>query len=641
MRIPAPPRARAGMAIVAAILTVVAVRLAHIALVDGGRLSEIAHRQHQGRERLDPFRGTIFDRTGDPLALTVDTDSIFVRPGDLPADVPVDAVVRSLDMDRARWIEKVSSTAPFVWVRRHVTPAQTERVHALDLPGLGTLPERRRFYPRGRLAAPVIGFAGIDSQGLEGIERAYDRYLRGAPGAIGVERDAFGRKIFSMGGPSGPGRGADVVLTIDSALQYAAERELERQVLETRALGGLALMLDPHTGEILALAQSPSFDPNDIRSASADQWRNRAVADVYEPGSTLKGLLAAAALEAGVASRHESIYCEKGRFRIGRNVIHDHDPYEFLTFEEVFQVSSNICSAKLGDRLGAERYGRFLSDFGLGAPTGVDLLGEQPGLVRPPASWKPIELATIAFGQGIAVTPLQLATAYAAIANGGLVMRPYVVRRVTGPGGEVLVENRPTVVRRVVRESTARIVREILERVVAPGGTGTRAAIPGVRVAGKTGTAQKVDPERGGYSRGRIASFIGFFPVDDPRVVLLVVVDEPKSSIWGGTVAAPVFRDIGLAAVERFGIDREAPFWTDEELLTPASLVAPAAPTADPGSYLGLSLREALARARGEGLVVEVSGSGYVVHQEPSPDARLAPGETLRLVLGAGEGPAS
>ncbi|MGH7818629.1 MAG: penicillin-binding protein, partial [Candidatus Binatia bacterium] len=431
-----------------------------------------------------------------------------------------------------------------------------------------------------------------------------------------------------------------VVLTLDSALQYAAERELDRQVADTRARGGLVLMLDPQTGEMLAAAQNPSFDPNDLPSASAELWRNRIITDAFEPGSTLKALLAAAALDEGVASRTERFFCEEGRYRIGRNVIRDHHAHGWLTFEEVFHVSSNICSAKLGARLGAERYGAVLRAFGLDQPTGIDLAGEQAGIVRTPRRWKPIELATVSFGQGIAVTPLQLANAYAALANGGLLMRPYLVRRVVREDGEVLLENEPKVVRRVVREATARVVTEILEGVVSGEGTGRFAAIPGIRVAGKTGTAQKVDTERGGYSRGRIASFVGYFPAEDPKVVLLVVVDEPQTSIWGGTVAAPVFREVGIAAMERFGLRLEEPSeaWQGD-LLTPASFGAP--PGAVRDGYLGLSLREALALARAEGVTVEVSGSGYVVRQEPPPGEPVAAGAVIRLELALPERPIS
>lgn len=629
-------RLAAACALIGAVLVGVAARLCQLALVDGQRLATLARRQHSQTEQLAALRGAILDRFGEPLALSIRADSVFVRPAQLPDDGSGVAVARALQIPQGRWVKKISSPSPFTWLKRQASPDELERLRALNVPGVGTIPERRRFYPHGRMAAPVIGFAGVDSQGLEGIELAYDSYLRGSAAAMSVERDARGRRFVARALESeAPRHGANVVLTLDSSLQYVAERELDQRVSETRAKGGLVLILDPRRGEILALAQNPSFDPNQRLAVDPDRLRDRAVSDAYEPGSTMKGLLAAAALEHRAVKTTDRFFCENGRYAIAGHTIHDHHGAGWLSFPEIFQVSSNIGATKVAERLGAKAYHQTLRAFGLGSPTGVDLSGEQAGILRSFPAWKPIDLATASFGQGVAVTPIQLASAYAAIANGGILMRPYIVKRVVDETGEVLVENQPTVVRRVVSEATAREVTAVLERVVTEKGTAPLAAVPGLRIAGKTGTAQKVDFVRGGYSRGRIASFIGYFPADDPQVVMLVVIDEPQTTIWGGTAAAPVFRAIAVSAAERVGVQLQA--------AASDMRAAQAAPAADlaksreaasrPASFLGLSLREALERARAEGATVEVLGSGYVVRQDPPPGTAANPSRPIRLRL--------
>ncbi len=630
-----PVRLGTACVVLGTVLAVVALRLCQLAIVDGHRLASLARRQHSETEQLTPLRGAILDRFGDPLALSTRADSVFVRPSELPGDGSEAAIARVLRISRSQWLRKVSSTSPFTWIKRQANPVDLDRLRALNIPGVGTVPEVRRFYPHGRMAAAVIGFAGIDSQGLEGIELAYDGYLRGPTAEMAVERDARGRKFLAAGIDGERARqGANVVLTLDSSLQYAAESELDRRVAETRARGGLVLMLDPRRGDILALAQNPSFDPNARGGVDADVRRNRAVADAYEPGSTMKALLASAALDQGAVTASDRFFCENGRYRYAGHTIHDHHGYGALSVTQILQVSSNVGATKIGERLGAKRYYQALRAFGLGSVTGVDLAGEQAGIVRPLSARKPIDLATASFGQGLAVTPLQLAAAYGAIANGGILMRPYIVKRVVDESGEVVLENQPTVVRRVVSQATAREVTEILEGVVAPKGTAPLASVPGLQIAGKTGTAQKVDFIRGGYSRGRIASFIGYFPADDPQLVVLVIIDEPQTTIWGGTAAAPVFRAIALAAAERLGIPVEPP-GGDEPAAAAQQQAGPAAATSPPASFLGLSLREALERARALGVTVDVAGSGYVIRQDPPPGAPIGADQPIRLQLDA------
>ena len=633
-----PVRLGLACGVIAAVLGLIAARLCQLALVDGQHLADLARRQHSETEQVMPLRGAILDRFEDPLAMSIGADSVFVRPALLTDGHAREAVARALGLAPRRWLQKISSPSPFVWLKRQASPDELETLRQLNAPGVGTIPERRRVYPHGSMAAPVIGFAGIDSQGLEGIELAYDRYLRGSPSELAVERDARGRKFSSRGlDVELPRRGANVVLTLDASLQYIAERELDRRVAETRAKGGLVLMLDPRRGEILALAQNPSFDPNQLAKVGLDQRRDRAVADAYEPGSTMKGLLAAAALERRTLTTANRFFCENGSYRFAGKIIHDHVRHGWLSLPEVFQVSSNIGATKIAERVGARAYYQTLRAFGIGSPTGIDLAGEQAGILRPLSAWKPIDLATASFGQGVAVTPLQLAVAYASLANGGILMRPYIVKRVVDENGEVLVENQPTVVRRVVSEATAQQVTTILEGVVKPKGTAPGAAVPGLRIAGKTGTAQKVDFVHGGYARGRIASFVGYFPAEDPQVVMLVVLDEPQTTIWGGTAAAPVFRSIASLAAERLGIRTDLPPGGASAAETAGiDKPAPAGGASKPASFVGLSLREAIERAREQGVEVEIVGSGYVVRQNPPPGKARDANRAIRLELAPG-----
>src|SRR5213078_1556066 len=349
---------------------------------------------------------------------------------------------------------KAAGTQGFVWLKRQVPPHEAEAVAQLGLKGVYTVQEGRRFYPHHGLAAHVLGFVGVDSQGLEGLERRLDPVIRGQPRDVEADRDGRRQMIFTAGVPTPPAQGSRVELTIDAGIQDVTERELAAGVAEARAVGGAAVVLDPSTGEVLALANVPAFDPNQPGRLGDRGWRdrvrNRAITDPYEPGSTFKAVLAAAAIEEHLVTPGELFFCEHGRFQAGGRTIHDAHPYGWLSFAEVIQFSSNIGATKVGERLGRDRYHRYLRAFGFGNRTGIELPGETPGIMRPVESWSRIDLATLSFGQGVSVTPLQMATAFAAIANGGTLLRPYVVRRIVAPGGEVVLENEPTAVRRVI-----------------------------------------------------------------------------------------------------------------------------------------------------------------------------------------------
>lgn len=643
--------------IFAGLFVLLGLRAIDIAVVRGPVLARQAAQQHRQRVELVPHRGPIVDRDGETLALSLAVPSIYLRPRAVAgqeAQLPALASALGLPVREVR--SKAASKQPFVWLKRQVLPREADAVARLALRGVETVAEGRRFYPHHSLAAHVLGFVGVDAQGLEGLERRFDRAIRGDSHALEFDRDARGREMFTRGVQAPPDEGSRIELTLDAAIQDATERELAAGVKAAKAVGGAAIVLDPATGEVLALANVPTFNPNQPDQATDRSWRyrirNRAITDPYEPGSTFKAILAAVAIEEKVVRPNEMFFCENGRYRIGKWTIHDAHRHGWLTFAEVVQYSSNIGVSKVADRLGRDRYYRYLQTFGFGQRTGIELPGETPGILRPVATWARIDLATHSFGQGVSVTPLQMAVAFGAIANGGLVMHPYVVRRVVTPHGQVAEEHRPVVVRRAVSPRTADIVTSLLRRVVEEkGGTGSKARLDDFPVAGKTGTAQKVNLETGGYSSKRIGSFVGFVPADRPRAVIVVLIDEPGTSSYGGVVAAPVFRAIAGAVLKRLGVEpAPAPVEMASLRAAPAkrndrSVRAVPAAAARVGavveadampSFLGLSLREAVNRARAAGWNVEVSGVGYVSEQYPPPGSPLALDRRLALRLAPG-----
>jgi cell division protein FtsI (penicillin-binding protein 3) len=644
------PRMLVVAGLFAGLFALMVARAVDLAVVRGDSLAQLAARQHRQRVGLVPHRGAIVDRHGEALALSVEVPSIYLRPREFAGqEGRLAALARALGLPRATVGMRFGSAQPFVWLKRQALPREAHAVEELGLRGVAAVAEPRRFYPHHHLAAHVLGFVGVDSQGLEGLEHQLDAALRGEPVYLEVDRDARGGEMFTRGVERVAAQGSRVELTIDAAIQDAAERELLRGVSAARAKAGVAVVLDARSGEVLALANVPTFDPNGPPAAIAhprarDRVRNRAITDPYEPGSTFKAVLAAAAVAEGVVAPDELLFCENGRLRVGRWPIRDVHPHGWLSFAQVIQYSSNIGASKVAERLGAERYHRYLRAFGFGSRTGIELPGESPGILRPVERWARIDLATHSFGQGIAVTPLQMAVAFAAIANGGNLMRPYLVGRVLAASGEILVHNEPRLVRRVVDERAARTVTEFLRRAVEePGGTGGRARLEAYAVAGKTGTAQKASTDGRGYSAERIGSFIGFVPAEAPRVVIAVLIDEPGTSSYGGVVAAPVFRAIAEATLQRLGV-APSPRWAPAE--PPPVEVARRPRRGDPHpppridtaqgapNLLGLSLREALARAHAAGWGVRVTGTGYVRGQTPRPGA-LARGERrllLRLV---------
>ena len=624
--------------------SVVGGRAFYLQIFQGDQLMRLGQRQHLKEFIVLPKRGALYDRRSEPLALSLESQSVYVRPRRLQDSAAAYATLaRILNMKRAEVQQKLAVDKPFVWLKRQVSPLEAEQIQALRMNGIGMYLEPTRYYPQGGLAGQLLGFVNRDSEGLEGIELQYNDFIRGTAGSSVSERDALGRRVLVEGveGFQVP-PGSDVHLTLDSPIQHLAEKELAATIQKYRAKAGVAIVVDPATGEVLALANYPTFDPNKASQQSADQRRNRAVTDSFEPGSTFKTILAAAALEEGVVGKDDLFYCEMGKYFYAGRVIHDTHPQGWLPFTKILQVSSNIGFTKVAEKLKKERYFKYIDKFGFGQLTGLDVPGEVAGLLRKPETWSGVDLATHAFGQGVSTTPMQMVMAYAAIANGGILMRPFVTRKIVSPQGEVLVANQPQIVRRVVSEKTATLLASMLRDVTTEGGTGVEAKVDGYDVAGKTGTAQKA--ERGGYSaKKRVSSFVGFVPADNPRLVALVMVDEPEGSVYGGVVAAPAFRNIvqgalrQLAVAPRNGATMPAPSAQAEPSLprpvkrSGIQLVT----TKGDGvpDFLGLSMREALEKAQSTRITLKVQGNGYVVKQTPAPGDRRPEGQVVVVNL--------
>lgn len=630
----------------ALIFIVVGGRAFQLQILQGEELRRMGERQHLKEWIVLPKRGTLFDRAGEPLALSLEAQSVYARPRRIQDRAAVSAsVAKILNMNGTEVQQKLDSDKPFVWIKRQIAAGEAEKIRTLKVDGLGMSIEPNRFYPQGQLAGQIIGFVSRDSVGIEGLELQYNDYIRGESGSSIAERDALGRRVLVQGveGLQIP-PGGDLQLTLDSSIQHLAEKELEATIAKNRAKAGVAIVVEPFTGEVLALANYPTFNPNNSAKQSAGDRRNRAVTDSFEPGSTFKTILAAAALEEGVVGKEDLFYCEMGKYSYGGKVIHDAHPQGWLPFYKILQVSSNIGFTKVAEKLKRDRYFKYIEKFGFGKTTGIDLPGEVAGHLRRVESWAAIDLATHAFGQGISTTPMQMAMAYAAVANGGFLMRPYVVRRILGPKGEVLHENQPHVVRRVISEKTASLLASMLKGVTDEGGTGTMASVEGFDVAGKTGTAQKADLAHGGYAaKKRVGSFVGFVPAEAPRLVVLVLVDEPEVAVYGGVVAAPVFQKIARGALRHLAVAPKESQAVPATLgqveaavkRAPAKVLAAAALGEDTAApdFVGLSLREAVDKARSMKVSVRMYGNGFVVKQSPAPGVRWGNDETLLLKL--------
>lgn len=526
-------------------MALLAVRALWLQVVTSDYLQEQGNARHLRVIQDNSHRGMIFDRHGEPLAISTPVDSVWAEPGELnEARAQWPALARTLGMTAREIAQAVRQHQgrEFMYLKRHVTPEQAGQVKALDIAGVGLTREYRRYYPSGTVAGHVVGFTDVDDQGLEGIELAHDRQLRAIPGRKRVLKDRYGNIVESVESVTLPVPGRDVTLSLDRRLQYLVFRELKAAVAAHHARGASAIVLDARSGEVLAMVNEPGFNPNNRASLRSSVFRNRAVTDVFEPGSTLKPFTAAAALESGKFLPHTMIDTAPGQLTVGRNTIRDSHNYGSLTVAQVIEKSSNVGAARIALALSGRGLREMFVKAGFGAATGVDLPGEVTGRMIPP-SGVPIELATLGYGYGISVTPVQLARAYSVLANGGLVLPVSLIRRDTLPEGE-----------RVMSEQTARQVRGMLEQAVSRDGTGMAAQVAYYRVGGKTGTAHKL--VNGEYANNSyIASFAGFAPASNPRLVMIVTVDEPQGGAYfGGQVAAPVFSKVMAGALRLLNI---------------------------------------------------------------------------------------
>jgi cell division protein FtsI (penicillin-binding protein 3) len=622
----------------ALVFVLTAGRAFYLQVLQNDRLVKLAEKQHQRIVALTPGRGAIYDQHNAPLAVSIEMDSCYAETRNLES-LPEAAVKLAplLGYGVEELLQKLKASRNFVWLSRRMAPEVAKRVRELDLDGIGFVKESKRFYPNSEVAAHVVGFTGTDPGGLEGIEKKYDSSILGNTGFLVTERDALGRDIDLKKGAEGKSgtKGSNVILTLDKNVQYIAEKELAQAVQKNGAKGGIAVVMEPDTGRVLAMANYPTFNPNSYFKYGPGNLRNRAISDSFEPGSTFKIFLVAAALENHVIRAGDSFNCENGSYSYSGRTIHDTHPYGSLNVSEILKYSSNIGAAKIGSRLGPERLYAGLTGFGFGEKSDIDLPGEAGGMLRQQAKWYGIDLATISFGQGVTATALQIVSAVSAVANGGNLMKPYLVDHIADDSGNVLKQFGPQVKRRVISTQTAKAVAGMLEGVVNEGGTGTGAAVDGYRVAGKTGTAQKVDPATRGYSaKKRTASFVGFVPLDKPRLAILVVVDEPTTSPYGGVVAAPAFSAIAQQTLCYLKVPVERSAKRKADPAPAKSAPQPEPQSAEGGvvegseagsmpNFRGMSMRQVLRVMEKRGLNVKLQGSGRAVEQNPPPGSRI------------------
>jgi cell division protein FtsI (penicillin-binding protein 3) len=630
-------------------------RLVFLQVIDRASLSALANRQTMLTREAPAIRGDIVDRHGRILATSVDADTIYAVPSEIsdPGSAAAQlcrAFGDCSDRDRQLLVEKLKQQKQFVYVRRQIAPDQAARVLALNLDGIGFMTESRRFYPNRDLAAGLLGYVGVDNTGLAGLESAYDQQIRGRPGKVLVQTDAKRHAFSRTERP--PTTGSTVELTIDEYLQHVAERELHAGIVENRAAGGAAIIMNPHTGEILAMANEPTFNPNAYREYDESERRNRAVQDLYEPGSTFKIVTASAAIEEKVFDVEQPIDVTGGQIHIGARVVHDTHNYGVLSFTDVIVKSSNVGAIKIGFKLGTDRLSQYVARYGFGRQVSRDFPGESSGIVWNPAKWTDSALASVSMGYQIGVTPLQMVAAAASVANGGDYVEPRVIRAIDHDNRRYIVQ--PTVVRRAISPETAATLTTIMEGVVERG-TARSARLDRYTIAGKTGTAARL--VNGHYSGTDYnASFVGFVPSRNPAVAIIVVTDSPHGSAGhtGGMVSAPVFKRIADAALRYLGvpptIDPEDPIFMtrqaeaatlveDSEARQPnVSIIAArnatgnGQPAAVP-DLRGLSAREAVRALVKLGLNARATGDGFVVSQTPAAGSLFEPGTTCQLVL--------
>lgn len=657
-------------------LAVVA-RLSYLQLYHYRDYLERAHRQQDRIIEVSPMRGPIYDRNGRELAMSIPVDSCFADPQEISDPEMVARLLSHiLGMSPDEIQEKLAESRSFVWIARKITPEQTARIQALNLRGIYFQKENKRFYPEHSLAAAVLGYVDVDEHGLAGVEYSLDKEIRGRPGRMLVLADA--RRQWIDRSETKSDIGDTVVLTIDQTIQYIAEKALAEGITNTHAKGGSVVVQDPNTGQLLAVANWPSFDPNDAHSYPADDFIDRAVSSAYEPGSIFKTILFSSALQEGVAEPDQVIDCQMGSIVVAGRLIHDWHPFGVLTVAQVLEHSSDVGSIKIALRLGAPKYYQYIRSFGFGQLTGIKLPGENRGLLRPLDDWTASSIGSLAIGQEISVTPVQMISAESAIADGGVLRKPQIVRQVLR-NGQLMMQGNPDP-RRIIDESTAATMREIMEQVVLVG-TGRLAQPIGYTAGGKTGTAQKIDPATGRYSRTQYnASFVGYAPVNNPRVTILVNLDSPTGNDAikyhgheGGFTAAPVFKEVAEQVLAYLNVphDAEMPALEKASLRTkgraPPNLdfkpnakrsVRSDAPVEMPPAAMGATVPVSSTVAIAEGQAVTIPkltgrsvravieacsrlgltpvlvGDGVALDQSPDPGTKVLPGTKVIVHFG-------
>jgi cell division protein FtsI (penicillin-binding protein 3) len=630
-------------------------RAFQLQIISANKLNALAKKQHTQTLTLQPDRGVILDRNGEKLAATIMTDSVCTDPSKIEnAEETSGKLSTILNIDKDTLKKKLLANKNFCWLARKIAPEQANLVRNLKIEGIFTVKEPRRYYPSGELAGHLIGFVGVDAKGLEGLEFRYEKNLRGAPQKLTWVRDAKGKKLYpdmerneTVGNEN-----YSLILTIDKRIQHLVESHLKNAVVEKGAKGGFAIVMEPRTGEILALANEASFNPNNFKSFPADSRKNRAIADSFDPGSTFKPFLAAAALEEKMVKETDMFYCENGCYAVANRIIHEanHKRFGMLSLHDIIKYSSNIGTVKIAEKLGKEKFYEYIKSFGFGDTTGIDLPGEANGLLRPVEKWTRVDASTIAFGQGISVTGIQLITALCCIANQGILMKPFIVRGMMDKNGNIVKRFQPTNVRQVISPETAKRVTSILTDVVGmEDGTGKNARIVNISVAGKTGTSQKFDFTKKVYSSQKVkTSFMGFFPAEDPQIAMLVVLDEPQRDRWGGMAAAPVFKNIGerLLTCFKTNIERNPqpedlyPLGKDMEIKlvsAPASLTS--LTETEEGTmpnFNGMTMREVLKKSKEIGIDVNIIGSGWAIGQKPTAGMPLSKDSICTVTFTAG-----
>jgi cell division protein FtsI (penicillin-binding protein 3) len=656
-------------------MLLIGARLVQLQVHQHADLSARARNQQLGTIETSPTRGQVLDRQGRELARSIDTESFFADPREIPnPDETARRIAAITGQDRAELADRLreakAAKKKFVWITRRLDVSTANKLDVLELDGVFSRKEPKRYYPNDSLAAHVLGFVGSDEVGLSGVEQYYNEKIRGDSGKLFLEMDRDRRAFESYEVQPHPGQ--TVVLTIDQVIQYRTEQALNAAVQRAHAKSGTAIVMDPRTGEILALANAPSFDPNQPTRVSPESRSNGALQSIYEPGSTFKIVVYSAAIEKGLVKPEDKIDCQMGQITVAGRLIHDHHPFGLLTVADALAQSSNVGAIKLGLLVGNEAMYEFMKRLGFGSRTGIDLTGESPGILRPLNRWQPSSIGSLAMGQEIGVTPLQMASAYSVVANDGQWVKPHLVRELRSADGNVLYQAKPEM-RRALKPETTAALRTMLEGVTLRG-TARKAQLDGYSAAGKTGTAQKIDPRTHAYSSTKyIGSFVGFAPVSNPAVVIIVVIDEPQGAYHGGDVAAPVFREIAEQILPDLGVLPDVELKPGTQLIAQAPM--PSAQSVKVAQQLseereatlpkvtarnfsgqasevvfavatkrgvlmpdlrGQSVRDVARMCAQLGLRLEARGDGRALRQMPEPGAELDSGQVVRVDFGRG-----